>query len=62
MLKKFLGREKGITGLETAIKQPLAWAVDYLGRRIQVLQMGDIRTYCLYIIFTLIVLLIVIFR
>jgi hydrogenase-4 component B len=48
--------------LESVIRQPFTRAVDYLGRHIQVLQMGDIRTYCLYIIFTLIILLIVIFR
>jgi hydrogenase-4 component B len=53
---------RGEPVLENVVKQPFTLAVDYLGRHIQVLQMGDIRTYCLYIIFTLIVLLIVIFR
>jgi hydrogenase-4 component B len=48
--------------LEDVLKQPSTRAVDYVGRHIQALQMGDIRTYCLYIILTLIILLIVIFR
>jgi hydrogenase-4 component B len=48
--------------LEAIITRPTARAVEYLGRQIQVLQMGDIRMYCLYIIFTLAVLLVVIFR
>jgi hydrogenase-4 component B len=49
-------------GLERLIKEPTIRTMDYLGRRIQALQMGDIRMYCLYIIITLAVLLIVIFR
>jgi hydrogenase-4 component B len=48
--------------LETVIRQPTARALDYVGRNIQSLQMGDIRVYCLYIVFTLVVLLIVTFR
>jgi hydrogenase-4 component B len=48
--------------LENIVKQPITRAVDYLGQHIQTLQMGDIRTYCLYIVVTLLVLLIVIFH
>ena len=48
--------------LESWITRPTARAVQYLGEHIQALQMGDIRVYCLYIILTLAVLLIVIFR
>jgi hydrogenase-4 component B len=48
--------------LENIIKQPIIKMVDYLGRQIQVLQMGDIRMYCLYIILTLAILLVVIFK
>ncbi len=48
--------------LESVIRQPSTRVVDYLGEHIQALQMGDIRTYCLYIVLTLIILLIVIFR
>lgn len=48
--------------LENIIKQPTTRAVDYLGQHIQALQMGDIRIYCFYIILTLAILLIVIFK
>ncbi len=48
--------------LEGVIRQPTTRVVDYLGEHIQALQMGDVRMYCLYIIFTLVVLLIAIFR
>ncbi len=48
--------------LESWITRPTARAVEYLGEHIQALQMGDIRVYCLYIILTLAVLLIVIFK
>jgi hydrogenase-4 component B len=45
--------------LEQALRQPATWAVDYLARHIQALQMGDVRVYCLYIVLTLAVLLLV---
>jgi hydrogenase-4 component B len=45
--------------LERVVRQPTTRAVDYLGLHIQALQMGDVRAYCLYIILTLAVLLIV---
>ena len=48
--------------IENVVSRPLARAVEYLGRHIQALQMGDLRVYCLYIILTLAVLLIVTFR
>jgi hydrogenase-4 component B len=48
--------------LESWITRPTAWVVKYLGKHIQTLQMGDIRMYCLYIILTLAVLLIVTFK
>jgi hydrogenase-4 component B len=48
--------------IEKAVTQPTTRAVAYLSQRIQVLQMGDIRLYCLYIILTLVILLIVVFR
>jgi len=48
--------------LESWVTRPTARVVQYLGEHIQALQMGDIRVYCLYIILTLAVLLIVIFR
>jgi hydrogenase-4 component B len=48
--------------LESWVTRPTARAVEYLGDHIQALQMGDIRVYCLYIILTLAVLLIVIFK
>jgi hydrogenase-4 component B len=48
--------------LERWITRPTARAVQFLGEHIQALQMGDIRVYCLYIILTLAILLIVIFK
>ena len=48
--------------LEKALSRPIVSAVRYLGRRTQALQMGDVRTYCLYIFVALAVLLVVIFR
>jgi hydrogenase-4 component B len=48
--------------LENILKRPTTRAVDFLGQRIQILQMGDIRMYCLYIVVTLAILLLVIFR
>ena len=48
--------------LEIWITRPTARVVEYLGKHIQALQMGDIRMYCLYIILTLAVLLIVTFK
>ena len=48
--------------LENIIRQPTTLVMDYLGQHIQALQMGDIRMYCLYIVVTLAVLLIVIFK
>jgi hydrogenase-4 component B len=48
--------------IENGIRRPTTRAVEYLGQQIQALQMGDIRMYCLYIILTLAILLILIFR
>jgi hydrogenase-4 component B len=48
--------------LERAVSQPIMSGVQYLGKRIQKLQMGDVRAYCLYIFIALAVLLVVIFR
>ena len=48
--------------LERAVSQPVLASVQYLGKRLQRLQMGDVRMYCLYIFIALAVLLIVIFR
>ena len=48
--------------IENLVRLPTTRAVAYLGQQIQALQMGDIRMYCFYIILTLAVLLIVIFR
>jgi hydrogenase-4 component B len=48
--------------LERAVSQPIMSSVQYVGKRIQKLQMGDIRMYCLYIFIALAVLLGVIFR
>jgi hydrogenase-4 component B len=47
--------------LENIVRGPTTRSVDFISQRVQVLQMGDIRVYCLYIVITLIVLLIVIF-
>ncbi len=43
---------------ETYVTQPIAAGAASLGEKIQVLQMGDIRVYCLYIVITLAILLI----
>ena len=48
--------------LERAVSRPILSSVQYLGKRIQRLQMGDVRMYCLYIFVALAVLLVVIFR
>jgi hydrogenase-4 component B len=48
--------------IENVVSHPLTRFVNYLGRHIQSLQMGDLRIYCLYIILTLAILLIVTFR
>jgi hydrogenase-4 component B len=48
--------------VENILKGPTTRSVDYISQRVQVLQMGDIRIYCLYIVVTLVILLIVIFR
>lgn len=48
--------------LERTITRPILSSVEYLGKRIQSLHMGDVRLYCLYIFVALAVLLIVIFR
>jgi hydrogenase-4 component B len=48
--------------VERAVSQPIVSSVQYLGKRIQRLQMGDVRIYCLYIFVALAVLLVVIFR
>jgi hydrogenase-4 component B len=47
--------------VETWVTRPVTRLVETTGQWIQTLQMGDIRVYCLYIIITLAVLLIVIF-
>lgn len=47
--------------VETVISRPTSRLVETAGQWVQNLQMGDIRVYCLYIIVTLAVLLIVIF-
>ena len=48
--------------LERIIKDPTTRTVEYVGQHIQALQMGDIRMYCLYIILTLAILLIAVFK
>jgi hydrogenase-4 component B len=48
--------------LEKLVSQPLISTVQYIGKRIQSLQMGDLRIYCLYIFVALAVLIVVIFR
>ena len=48
--------------LERTASRPLMYTVQYLGELIQRMQMGDVRTYCLYILIALAVLLFVIFR
>jgi hydrogenase-4 component B len=47
--------------VERVVTRPTARVVETAGQWIQTLQMGDIRVYCLYIIVTLAILLIVIF-
>jgi len=47
--------------VETVVTRPTARLVETAGQWIQALQMGDIRVYCLYIILTLAILLLVIF-
>lgn len=47
--------------VETVVTRPTIRFVETAGQWIQALQMGDIRVYCLYIILTLAILLIVIF-
>lgn len=48
--------------IENIIKGPITRSVNYAGQRIQSIQMGDIRMYCLYIVLTLTILLIATFR
>ncbi len=48
--------------LERILRQPATGAVSYTGQRLQALQMGDVRLYCLYIVVTLAVLLVAISR
>jgi hydrogenase-4 component B len=48
--------------IERAISRPILSTVQYVGRRVQSLHMGDVRIYCLYIFVALAVLLIAIFR
>jgi hydrogenase-4 component B len=47
--------------VETVVTRPTTRLVETTGQWIQALQMGDIRVYCLYIILTLAILLIVLF-
>lgn len=55
-----IGRAEPI--LERIVREPTTQAVDFASRQIQRLQMGDIRMYCMYIVVTLAILLIAIFR
>jgi hydrogenase-4 component B len=48
--------------LERALTRPVLSTVQFVGRRIESLHMGDIRTYCLYILVALAILLIAVFR
>lgn len=48
--------------LERTVTRPLASSIQYVGRWIQKMHMGDVRAYCLYIFIALAILLIVIFR
>jgi hydrogenase-4 component B len=48
--------------VERWVSRPILSTVQYLGRRVQSLHMGDVRMYCLYIFVALAVLLIAIFR
>jgi hydrogenase-4 component B len=47
--------------IENSVTRPTQKFVETAGHRIQSLQMGDIRIYCLYIIITLAILLIALF-
>jgi hydrogenase-4 component B len=47
--------------IENAISRPAVHLVEMAGQWVQALQMGDIRVYCLYIILTLAILLILSF-
>ncbi len=47
--------------VENIVTRPTVKVVETAGHWIQALQMGDIRLYCLYIIITLAILLIVLF-
>jgi len=47
--------------VEKVVTIPTVRVIETAGQWIQALQMGDIRVYCLYIIATLAILLIVIF-
>jgi hydrogenase-4 component B len=47
--------------VENTVTRPTLRLVETAGQWIQTLQMGDIRLYCLYIIITLAILLIVLF-
>lgn len=47
--------------VENTVTRPTLRFVEIAGQWIQTLQMGDIRLYCLYIIITLAILLIVLF-
>jgi hydrogenase-4 component B len=48
--------------IERIVREPTTQAIDTAGRETRKLQMGDIRMYCLYIVATLAILLIVLFR
>jgi hydrogenase-4 component B len=48
--------------LENLLREPTTRITDTLARHVQALQMGDIRVYCFYIVVTLAVLLLVMFR
>lgn len=48
--------------VERMVSRPTRFVVEYLADHIQKMQMGDIRVYCLYIVLTLAILLIVAFR
>lgn len=48
--------------LERVVSRPLGSVVQYVGRQLQKMHMGDVRAYCLYIFIALAILLVVIFR
>jgi hydrogenase-4 component B len=56
------GLPKAEPVLENTVSQPIIAFVRYVGSRIQSMQMGDLRMYCLYIFIALAVLLIAIFK